>query len=81
MPFSLLDIGFKAILVEIIMWNLTNGENIFDTGFRLFDSSIGMVLTCEFGHDIIILKMAIFDKVNNIEIKPALACSLRLGIM
>ena len=71
MPFSLLDIRFKAILVEIIMSNLTNGENIFDTGFRLFDSSIGMVLTCEFGHGIIILKMAIFDKVNNIEIKPA----------
>ena len=43
-------------------------------GFRLFDGSINIMLTFEFRHDICtcILKMAIFDKVDNIEIKPAL---------
>ena len=45
-------------------------------GFLLFDSSLGIVLTFEFGHDIIILKMAIFDRVDNIEIEPALACTV-----
>ena len=37
-------------------------------GFRLFDSSIEIILTFEFGHNITILKMAIFDKVDYIEI-------------
>ena len=32
-----------------------------------------MVLTSEFGHDITILKMAIFNQLDNIEIEPALA--------
>ena len=41
-------------------------------GFRLFDSSIDIVLTFEFGHYITILKMAIFDKVDYIDIEPAL---------
>ena len=31
-----------------------------------------IVLTFEFGHDITIFKMAIFDKVGYIEIEPAL---------
>ena len=44
-------------------------------GFRLFDSSIGIVLTFEFGHDITIMKMAIFDKVDFIDIEPALLLS------
>ena len=42
--------------------------------FSLFGSSIDVVLTFEFGHDITILKMAIFDKVDYIDIEPALAC-------
>ena len=41
--------------------------------FQLFDSSIDIVSTFEFGHDITILKMPIFNQVDNIEIKPALA--------
>ena len=36
-------------------------------GFQLFTSSIDTVLTFEFGHNITILKMAIFDKVDYIE--------------
>ena len=40
-------------------------------GFRLSDSSIDIVLTFGFGHDIVILKMAIFDKVDYIDIDPA----------
>ena len=47
-------------------------ENIFEIGFRLFDSSIDMVLNFEYGHDIIVLKLATFDKGDYIEIKPAL---------
>ena len=51
-------------------------------GFRLFDSSIDIVLTFEFGHTITLLKMAIFHKVDYIEIEPAhhyhKAC-IRLG--
>ena len=56
------------------MRNLAYGENTSDSGFRLFDCSIDIMLTFEFGHDICtrILKMAIFDKVDDIEIKPAL---------
>ena len=45
-------------------------------GIRLFDSSIDIVLTFGFGHDIAILKMAIFDKVDDIETEPAL---VRIG--
>ena len=41
-------------------------------GFRLFDSSINILLTFEFGHYISTLRMAIFDKVDYIEIEPAL---------
>ena len=37
-------------------------------GFRLFYSLIDIVLIFKVGHD-----MAIFDKVDNIEIEPALA--------
>ena len=45
-------------------------------GFQLFDSSIDIVLTFDFGQDITILKMAIFDKVDYIEIEPALAMTV-----
>ena len=41
-------------------------------GFRLFDTLIAIVLTCGFGHDIIILKMPIFDEVDYIDNRPAL---------
>ena len=41
-------------------------------GFRLLGSLIDIVLTFEFGHNLLILKMAILDKVDNIEIEPAL---------
>ena len=44
------------------MYNLENREN----------SSIDVVLTFEFGHDITILKMATFYRVDYIEIEPAL---------
>ena len=40
--------------------------------FSIFDISIDIVLNFEFYHNITILKMAIFDKVNYIEIEPAL---------
>ena len=38
-------------------------------GFRLFNSSIDIVLTFQLGHDITILKMAIFYKVDCIKIE------------
>ena len=43
-------------------------------GFRLFDCSINIVVrsTLECGLDISILKMAIFDEVDYIEIEPKL---------
>ena len=45
--------------MEIILQNLTNrSDNNSITGFRLFDSPIDIVLTLEFGHDIMILKIA-----------------------
>ena len=49
-------------MVKFTICNLENGEN----------SSIDVVLTFEFGHDITILKMATFYKVVYIEIEPAL---------
>ena len=55
-----IDLG--VIVVEFTMCNLENREN----------SSIDVVLTFEFGHDITILKMATFYKVDYIEIEPAL---------
>ena len=51
-----------AIVVKFTMCNLENGEN----------SSIDVVLNIGFGHDITILKMATFYKVDYIEIEPAL---------
>ena len=41
-------------------------------GFRLFDSSINIhvVSLFELGYDITILKIAIFDKVDYIDIQP-----------
>ena len=42
---------------------------------RLFNSSIVIVLTVEFGYDITISKIAIFDKVDNIDIEPELLCT------
>ena len=44
-------------------------------GFRLFNSSTNIVLTFELGHDITILKMAIFDEVDSIGIEPRLVCT------
>ena len=45
--------------MEIILQNLTNrSDNNSITGFRLFDSPIDIVLTLEFGHDIMILKIS-----------------------
>ena len=41
-------------------------------GFRLFNSSIDIVLTFQLGHDITILKMEIFYIVDGIKIEPAL---------
>ena len=41
-------------------------------GFRLFNSLIDIVLIFEFGHDISILKVTIFGKVDDIEFQPAL---------
>ena len=43
-------------------------------GFRLFVCLIDIpeAMTCEFDHDITILKVAIFDKVDCIEMEPAL---------
>ena len=48
-------------------------------GFWLFDSLIDIVLTFEFGHDIAVLKMAIFDEVDYIEIDPALPATVQWG--
>ena len=47
---------------------------IFSTqGFRLFNNcSIDIVLTFEFGHSITIMTMAFFDRVDYIDIEPAL---------
>ena len=42
-------------------------------GFRVINGSIVIVLTFEYDHDITILKIAIFDKVDYIDIEPALA--------
>ena len=46
-------------------------------GFRLFNSLIDMTWTYEFGHDIMILKMAIFNKVDCIEIEPTRHCGVK----
>ena len=40
--------------------------------FWLFDSSIDILVTFEFSHDVIILKMSIINKVDSIGIKPTL---------
>ena len=45
--------------MEVIMQNLASSEKIFDTGFWLIDSAINIVLTCEFGLNFTIFKMAI----------------------
>ena len=42
----------------------------------VFDYSINIALTFESGHDIKILKMAIFDKVDYDGIEPALMCGM-----
>ena len=64
--------GLGAILVNIIIWNLTNNEKIFKIGFLIiFDVLIDIVLTFEFGHDITILKMTIFNKVDYIDVEAA----------
>ena len=56
------DMGLGAILVEIIMQNLANSVTLFSIqGFQLFNNSIDIVLAFEFGHEITILRTAIFD--------------------
>ena len=45
---------------------------------QLFDRSIYIALTFEFGHVTVLLKKAIFDKVYNIEIEPAIVCTVDL---
>ena len=42
-------------------------------GFWVFNGSIVIVLTFDYGHNITTLKIAIFDKVDYIDIEPALA--------
>ena len=50
------------------MCSLPNNEIIFlIQGFRLLGSLIDIVVSFEFGHDVRILKVAIFKKVNYIE--------------
>ena len=53
-------IAFRYRVSEPFWWKLllelTISEKIFDTGFRLFASSIDIVLTYGFGHDITILQ-------------------------
>ena len=49
-----------------------NSENISIQGFQLLDGSIAIVLTFGFCHDIAILKMAKFDKVDDIDIEPTI---------
>ena len=46
-------------------------------GFWLFGSSIDVVLTFEFGQDTTILKIAIFDKIDYIEIEPVLIYTIQ----
>ena len=58
--------------MEIIVKNSAHGEHIFTIGFLIIDSSIDIVLTFEFGHDNMILKMAIFDEVDYTVIEPTL---------
>ena len=68
------DIGLRSHFGGNYHEKLRKLVRIFSIqGFRLFDISIDMVLTFEFGHDITILKMAIFNQLDNIEIEPALA--------
>ena len=38
--------------MEFSKKDLVNSENIFDTGFRLFNTLIGILLAFEFSHDI-----------------------------
>ena len=45
--------------------------------FSLFGSSIDVVLTFEFGQDTTILKMAIVDKIDYIEIEPVLIYTIQ----
>ena len=60
-------------MVEIIIKNLPNSEKIFDVGFHLFHCSVDIVPTFEFCREIIMIwKMMIFNKVDYIEIEPAL---------
>ena len=45
----------------------------------MIDNAFDIVLTLQFGRDITIAKIANFDKVNHIEIEPALATGNRPG--
>ena len=58
-----------AIFGEIIIQNLANSEKC---SIQVFDISIDIVL--EFCYDITIWEMTSFDKVDYIEIEPALGC-------
>ena len=69
---SLWIYGLEAILWNLACESLQIVRIFLKQDFWLFDSSIDTVLTSEFGHDFTILKMAIFHKVDYIEIEPAL---------
>ena len=69
---------FRYRVQEPFWWKLSYNQTwqivkiFLIQGFRLFDSSIDTVSTFEFGHDITILKMVYLDKVDQVEIEPAL---------
>ena len=57
---------------------LIKKENILIQGVPFSDTSINVLLTFEFGRDILILKMTIFDVSIYIENEPVLVGSLSL---
>ena len=69
---SLWIYGLEAILWNLACESLQIVRIFLRQDFWLFDSLIDTVLTSEFGHDFTILKMAIFHKVEYIEIEPTL---------
>ena len=59
---------------------LIKKENILIQGVPFSDTSINVLLTFEFGRDILILKMTIFDVSIYIENEPVLVGSLSLSL-
>mgnify|MGYP001796241232 CR=1 FL=1 len=70
------DIGFRSHFGG--NYHVKTVRKSWTQGLRLFDRSIYIALTFEFGHYTSLLKKAIFDKVYNIEIEPALVCTVDL---